>query len=269
MGIEPTRGCVNNPSTALKAAGPTRRPDTPRFRYARSRSAASWHLPVVGAASAAATQRPTRGDEFIADPQLPCIPVGWRRATHPRLPSCQRFDDASSSLTRNRASTKTGGASRHRSPRPHKITASAQIVTKRPNHPLGSSPSYRIATVPLPDLPMVTTPLDQRGLEVCGPQSGAQSAAQRNDPTSATARSTILRGQRPSEETPSNPNPNHATLLPTRTRAKSNARLMAAGRASKRRRAPLPRPARAPTHHSSMSVYCPSWISIFRPASSK
>ncbi len=29
MGIEPTRRCVNNASTALKAAGPTRRPDTP------------------------------------------------------------------------------------------------------------------------------------------------------------------------------------------------------------------------------------------------
>ena len=30
MGIEPTRDRVNDPSTALKAAGPTRRPDTPR-----------------------------------------------------------------------------------------------------------------------------------------------------------------------------------------------------------------------------------------------
>ncbi len=30
MGIEPTRGRANDPSTALKAAGPTRRPDTPR-----------------------------------------------------------------------------------------------------------------------------------------------------------------------------------------------------------------------------------------------
>ena len=29
MGIEPTRGRVNDPSTALKAAGPTRYPDTP------------------------------------------------------------------------------------------------------------------------------------------------------------------------------------------------------------------------------------------------
>ncbi len=30
MGIEPTRSYVSNPSTALKAAGPTRRPDTPQ-----------------------------------------------------------------------------------------------------------------------------------------------------------------------------------------------------------------------------------------------
>lgn len=30
MGIEPTRGRANDPSTALKAAGSTRRPDTPR-----------------------------------------------------------------------------------------------------------------------------------------------------------------------------------------------------------------------------------------------
>ena len=30
MGIEPTRDRVNDPSTALKAVGPTRRPDTPR-----------------------------------------------------------------------------------------------------------------------------------------------------------------------------------------------------------------------------------------------
>ncbi len=29
MGIEPTRSRVSDPSTALKAAGPTRRPDTP------------------------------------------------------------------------------------------------------------------------------------------------------------------------------------------------------------------------------------------------
>jgi len=31
MGIEPTRRRANDASTALKAAGPTRRPDTPRF----------------------------------------------------------------------------------------------------------------------------------------------------------------------------------------------------------------------------------------------
>jgi len=37
MGIEPTRDRVNDPSTALKAAGPTRRPDTP--------SAATYHGP--------------------------------------------------------------------------------------------------------------------------------------------------------------------------------------------------------------------------------
>ena len=30
MGIEPTRRRANDASTALKAAGPTRRPDTPR-----------------------------------------------------------------------------------------------------------------------------------------------------------------------------------------------------------------------------------------------
>ena len=29
MGIEPTWGRANDPTTALKAAGPTRRPDTP------------------------------------------------------------------------------------------------------------------------------------------------------------------------------------------------------------------------------------------------
>ena len=36
MGIEPTRRRVNDASTALKAAGPTRRPDTPRRAIAPS-----------------------------------------------------------------------------------------------------------------------------------------------------------------------------------------------------------------------------------------
>lgn len=48
MGIEPTRGRANDPSTALKAAGPTRRPDTPKPNHF-IHFAASMHRPGLPA----------------------------------------------------------------------------------------------------------------------------------------------------------------------------------------------------------------------------
>jgi len=42
MGIEPTRSRVSDPSTALKAAEPTRRPDTPDIRVAYQ----AYHAPI-------------------------------------------------------------------------------------------------------------------------------------------------------------------------------------------------------------------------------